>query len=713
MKSIRAWFTVAAIGLGIHAAMAQTTISTTPPTPPANAAPRTDDNKPAELIPRSVIFGNPEKAGARVSPDGAKLSYLAPVNGVLNIWVGPSGRIADAKPVTNDTKRGIRMMQWAHTSQHVLYLQDTDGDENWRVFCTDIATGKTTNLTPMDNIAAEIAQVSDKFPDEIVVSINDRDPQFHDLHRINIRTGERTLLLKNEGYISFTVDDDYRVRFAQKMVAGGAVEEYKVSLKDGQYSYELGETISMEDSTGYGHVGFDPSGTVRYIRDSRGRDTVGIFAVNLDSGESKLIFGHDRTDAEDVFIHPTEKFIQAALFNYERPRWSLSDRSLERDWQFMAKNCGEGTLDVTSRSQDDRIWTITTAPDNASARTYIYDRGSLASDKIADSAGNPIGPKITLLFVSRPALQGRKLASMQWHEIKSRDGLTLMSYLSLPPDADANKDRLPDQPLPMVVNVHGGPWARDEWGFHPEHQWLANRGYAVLSVNYRGSTGFGKKFVSASKREWAGKMHEDLLDAVKWAIDRKIADPAKIAIYGASYGGYATLVGLTFTPETFACGVDIVGVSNLTTFMNTIPPYWGPFRNYLYEMVGDPTSDEGRTFLLDRSPVTKVDQIKRPLLIAQGATDPRVNKDESDQIVKAMNEKKIPVTYVLYPDEGHGFAVPANRTSFYAIAEAFLAQHLGGRVEPVGDDFKGSSLKIESGADQVPGLSEALSADRK
>jgi dipeptidyl aminopeptidase/acylaminoacyl peptidase len=713
MKSIRAWFPVAMLVAGTQMSLAQPNVSSTPPAPRPPAAPPADPGKPAELIPRSVIFGNPEKAGARISPDGTKLSFLAPVNGVLNIWVGPSGRIADARPVTTDTGRGIRIMQWAYTSQHVLYLQDTDGDENWRVYCTDIATGKTTNLTPMDNIAAEIAHVSDRFPDEIIVSINDRDPQYHDLYRINIRTAERTLLLKNDGYSGFTIDDDYRVRFAQKMIAGGAVEEYKAAIKDGQYVFELSETIPMEDSSAYGHVGFDRSGTVRYIRDSRGRDTAGIFAVNLDSGEKKLLFGHDRTDAEEVFIHPTEKVIQAVRFNYERPRWSLSDRSLERDWQFMAKNCGDGTLDVVARSQDDRIWIVTAAPDNASARTYLYDRGSLASDKIADSAGGPIGPKITLLFVSRPALQGRALASMQWHEIKSRDGLTLMSYLSLPPGADADKNRIPDSPLPMVLNVHGGPWARDEWGFEPEHQWLANRGYAVLSVNFRGSTGFGKKFVNASKGEWGGRMHDDLLDAVKWAVDRKIADPARIAIYGGSYGGYAALVGLTFTPETFACGVSIVGVSNLTTFMNTIPPYWEPFKNYLYEMVGNPTTEEGRQFLLSRSPITKVDQIKRPLLIAQGAMDPRVNKDESDQIVNAMKQHNIPVTYLLYPDEGHGFARPANRTSFYAVAEAFLAQHLGGRVEPIGDDFKGASLKVETGADQVPGLSEALTAGKQ
>ena len=297
---------------------------------------------------------------------------------------------------------------------------------------------------------------------------------------------------------------------------------------------------------------------------------------------------------------------------------------------------------------------------------------------------------------------------MHSQTIKSRDGLELVSYLTLPKWSDPDGDGRPNQPVPMVLNVHGGPWARDNWGYDPEHQLLANRGYAVLAVNYRGSTGFGKEFLHKARREWAGKMHDDLIDAVNWAVEQKIAQKDKVAIMGGSYGGYATLVGLTFTPEVFACGVDIVGPSNILTLVNNAPPYWFPFMPVMKLFLGDWDTDEGRKFLESRSPLFLVDRIKRPLLIGQGANDPRVTQVEADQIVKAMSERMIPVTYVLFHDEGHGFARPENRFAFYAITEAFLAQHLGGRFEPIGDAFSGADFSVPSGKDGVPGLAEAL-----
>jgi dipeptidyl aminopeptidase/acylaminoacyl peptidase len=300
------------------------------------------------------------------------------------------------------------------------------------------------------------------------------------------------------------------------------------------------------------------------------------------------------------------------------------------------------------------------------------------------------------------------LVKMHAPIIKSRDGLNLVSYLSLPPGSDPDGDGVPNEPLPMVLYVHGGPWARDSWGLNPMHQWLANRGYAVLSVNYRGSTGFGKNFINAANGEWAGKMHDDLLDAVKWAVDEGIAQEDKVAIMGGSYGGYATLVGMTYTPEVFAAGVDIVGPSSLVTLLQNIPPYWAPFMPVMKIRVGDVDTEEGRAELLKRSPLELVDKIKKPLLIGQGANDPRVTQLEADQIVKAMEEHKIPVTYVLYPDEGHGFARPENRMSFNAVTEAFLAEQLGGRYEPVGKDFEGSKITVPAGADDVPGLKASL-----
>ncbi len=320
---------------------------------------------------------------------------------------------------------------------------------------------------------------------------------------------------------------------------------------------------------------------------------------------------------------------------------------------------------------------------------YRYERGS---------------KQAKYLFSNRKDLDGLPLVKMHPVVIKSRDGLDLVSYLSLPKNTDPGDKGRPSQPLPMVLDVHGGPWARDDWGYNPVHQMLANRGYAVLSVNFRGSTGFGKSFINAGNREWAGKMHDDLLDAVNWSIEQKIADPKQIAIMGGSYGGYATLVGLTFTPDVFACGVDIVGPSNIITLLNTIPPYWQPAIQMFKDRVGDHTTPEGKKFLDDRSPLTHVGKIVKPLLIAQGANDPRVKQSEADQIVKAMQDKRIPVTYVLYPDEGHGFARPENRMSFNAVTEAFLAQHLGGRYEPIGNDFTGSTIQIPTGAEGVPGL---------
>jgi dipeptidyl aminopeptidase/acylaminoacyl peptidase len=331
--------------------------------------------------------------------------------------------------------------------------------------------------------------------------------------------------------------------------------------------------------------------------------------------------------------------------------------------------------------------------DNGPVHYYYYDRAK---------------KKAQFLFTNRKELEGLSLAKMHPVVIKSRDGLDLVSYLTTPPGADPEGDGIPDKPLPLVLVVHGGPWGRDAWGYDSMHQWLANRGYAVLGVNFRGSTGFGKKFINAGNMEWAGKMHDDLIDAVQWAIEKRIAEPKHVAIMGGSFGGYATLVGLTFTPETFACGVDIVGPSNLVTLLKSIPPYWAPQVELFKKRVGDHTTEEGKAFLRKRSPLTYAKRIKRPLLIGQGANDPRVKQAESDQIVKTMQKKGIPVTYVLYPDEGHGFARPENRLSFFAVAEAFLAECLGGRFEPVGNDLKGSTITVPVGTEYVPGLLSLL-----
>jgi dipeptidyl aminopeptidase/acylaminoacyl peptidase len=354
---------------------------------------------------------------------------------------------------------------------------------------------------------------------------------------------------------------------------------------------------------------------------------------------------------------------------------------------------------VDSRTLDDKKWIVTYVMDNGPVRYYLYDR----SKKKAD-----------FLFTNNQDLEKATLAKMTPVIIKSRDGLDLISYLTLPSTERATGSTpRPSKPLPLVLNVHGGPWMRDVWGYSPRHQWLANRGYAVLSVNFRGSTGFGKNFINAANLEYAGKMHDDLIDAVNWATKEKIADPQKVAIMGVSYGGYATLVGLTFTPDVFACGVDVVGMSNLATSLSNFTPYGTPGIEMWKHRCGDHRTEEGRSFLNQRSPLTFADRIKKPLLIGHGANDPNVKQSESDQIVKAMQDKKIPVTYVLFSDEGHGFARPENRMSFNAVAEGFLAQHLGGRYEPIGGDFKGSTISVPTGTAQVPGLADAIGSAGK
>jgi dipeptidyl aminopeptidase/acylaminoacyl peptidase len=656
--------------------------------------------KEPTLIPRSVLFGNPQRASARVSPNGKWFSYLAPVDGILNVWVAPIDDISKAKPVTNDKIRDIRGYYWAYTGNHILYSQDKAGDENWHIYSTNVDTGETKDLTPLDNIHAQVQDTSDKFPNEILIGLNDRIPQLHDIWRVNIETGERELVQKNEGVAAYVTDNDFNVRFAFNYTPDGgtALMKPKKPGETGEGAeWEEFITTGPEDAMNTGPAGFDKTGDVLYLQDSRNRDTGGLFALNLKTGENKLIADDPRADVGSVMAHPTEKTIQAVSFNYTRDEWKVLDEAIRADLDYLA-TVEDGEVLVTSRTLDDKLWTVAYMLDDGPIKFYLYDR-----DK----------KEAKFLFNSRDDLENYEFSKMHTPIIKSRDGLNLVSYLTLPKGSDPDGDGVPDKPVPLVLDVHGGPWARDDWGFNSSHQWLANRGYAVLSVNYRGSTGFGKNFVNAANGEWSRKMHDDLIDAVNWAVDQGIAQRDKVAIMGGSYGGYATLVGLTYTPDVFACGVDIVGPSSLVTLLENVPPYWIPFMPVMKVRVGDVDTEEGRAELLKRSPLTLVDKIVKPLLIGQGANDPRVTQLEADQIVDAMESKKIPVTYVLYPDEGHGFSNEPNRMSFNAVTEAFLAEQLGGEFEPVGKDFEGSSIHVPVGADDVPGIGDHLSADRK
>lgn len=676
------------------------------PALPADETPeeKKPDEKPAEvkpmneqgatmLIPRKQFFGNPEKAHARLSPDGKQLAFLAPLDGVLNVFVAPVDDLSQAKAVTKDTHRGIRGFFWAYTSEQILYTQDKDGDEDNHVYSINLKTGEIKDLTPIDQIAAQIEGVSEKFPEEILVGINDRgERQYHDIYRINIITGEKKLVQENPGLAGFMTDDDYRVRFALNFTPDGGQVLLKPEGDEWKEFLKVGPLDAMTTSP----AGFDKTGDILYLLDSRDRNTAALKAIDLKTGDVKLIAENDKADIAGVLAHPTEKTIEAVSFNYERTHWQILDEKIKPDLDYL-KTVADGEVLITSRTLDDKKWTVAFAMDDGPVRFYLYDRDAKKAD---------------FLFTSQPSLEKLPLVKMHPVVIQSRDGLNLVSYLSLPKESDPENTGRPNKPLPLVLNVHGGPWARDGWGYDPEHQLLANRGYAVLSVNYRGSTGFGKEFINAADKEWAGKMHEDLIDAVNWAIAEKIADPKKIAIIGGSYGGYATLVGLTVTPDVFACGVDMVGPSSLISLMQNPPPYWMPFMPVMKQRVGDWESEEGKKFLESRSPLYMVDRINKPLLICQGAKDPRVKQAEADQIVEAMKEKKIPVTYMLYPQEGHGLARPENRFAFQAVQEAFLAENLGGRFEPIGEAFEGAVFDVPTGADGVPGLEAAIKAQK-
>ena len=641
------------------------------------------------MIPRQVLFGNPEKSMARINPDGEYLSYLAPVEGVLNVWIAAVDDPDSARPITNDEERGIRHYDWTYDRQHILYYQDAKGDEDWHVYATNIATGETRDLTPFEKVNSQILSVNEKTPNEILIGINNRNPQLHDVYRIELSTGERTLIEENPGFVSYLFDNDDRTRFAMTFSPTGGQD---ILQRDENNQWQPFLEVPNTDALTTYLTGFDKSNQILYMIDSRKRNTAALFTLDLASGKRELIAEDGRADVGGMLVHPTEKHAQAVSFTYDRNRWHVLDPAIQEDMDYL-HSVEDGELSITSRTLDDRLWTAAYVLDNGPVKYYLYDRTR---------------KQATYLFSNRTDLDEYQLARMHSLTIKSRDGWNLVSYLTLPPDSASNGDARPNNPVPLVLLVHGGPWGRDIWGYDPHHQWLSNRGYAVLSVNFRGSTGFGKEFTNAGNGEWAGKMHDDLIDAVNWAIREKITQRDQVAIMGGSYGGYATLVGLTFTPETFVCGVDIVGPSNLVTLLQNVPPYWVPILPMMKDRVGDWTTEEGQKSLLAKSPLARVDQIQRPLLIGQGANDPRVKQVESDQIVEAMKQKNIPVTYVLYPDEGHGFARPENRLSFYAIAEAFLSEHLGGQFEPVGEDFQGSKIRVPEGADQVPGLQTAL-----
>jgi dipeptidyl aminopeptidase/acylaminoacyl peptidase len=619
-----------------------------------------------DLIPRTVLFGNPERVSPSISPDGRRLAWIAPDDSVLNVWVAPMHGGGDgsarrggidwdaAVAVTADRDRGVRVYTWAHDGRHILYLQDRGGDENWRLFDVDLPTMAHRDLTPYDDVQVQLIAVDKRFPTDVLVGINRDNPELHDVYRLDLVTGELQKVLENPGFIGWVADAEMAVRAGVAPQPDGGFVLMVRDRRDQDWRPLL--TVSAEDALTTGPLSFTVEGSSLLALSSVGADTARLVRINLADGETEELAGDPEADITGVRLDPDTWEPQIATVLKDRAELLVLDPAMRADVDAIA-TLDSGEPDIGSGDDDDASWLVAFNHDDGPVSYFAYERASRTG---------------RFLFEHQPALSNYTLGAMEPFSFHSRDGLTVHGYLTFPPGEGRTH-------LPTVLNVHGGPWARDVWGYDPEAQWLANRGYLCVQVNYRGSTGYGKSFVNAGNKEWGGRMHDDLVDAVAFVVDQGWSDPERVAIYGGSYGGYAALVGATFTPELFRCAVDIVGPSNLKTLIESIPPYWAPEIEVFHQRVGNPETEEA--FLWSRSPLSRVADIKRPLLIAQGANDPRVKRAESEQIVAALTEAGIEHEYMLFPDEGHGFAKPENRLRFYAAAEGFLARHLGGRVE--------------------------------
>ncbi|MEO6152217.1 MAG: S9 family peptidase [Croceibacterium sp.] len=627
------------------------------------------------LIPRDDLFGNPTRSGGSISPDGQWLSWMAPHEGVLNVWVAPAADPTAARLMTCSADRPIPMHFWAADSASVLYIQDKAGDENYLLYQVNVASGEERGLTPRDNTRVRLIGGSNTLKDQVLVGLNDRDARFHDVYRLDLNTGALKLVMKNDAYAGFLADDTLTLRWAINQNDTGGTDMFEIS--DGTIAATPRETTTLEDALTTSVAGYTTDGTTLYWIDSRGRDTAALIAEDTATGARTVLAEDATADISGTLRNPVTGVVEAYAATYLKSEWTALDAGIKASLDWLRSQL-EGEFGVSGRTDADDRWVVWNDPLTGPAVAYLYDRTART---------------LTEFYVTRPELVGAPLQPMRALEIPTRDGLQMVSYLTLPPGTEGQ--------APMVLLVHGGPWARDGYGFNRSHQWLANRGYAVLSVNFRGSTGFGKAFVNAANLEWGARMHDDLIDAVEWAVAHGVAERDKVAIMGGSYGGYATLAGLAFTPKVFACGVDIVGPSNLETLLETIPPYWAPMVKQFHERMGNPGTPDGKQLLIDRSPLHAADRICRPLLIGQGANDPRVKQSESDQIVAAMQKHGIPVTYVVFPDEGHGFAKPANNIAFNALAENFLATVLGGRAEQVGGAVAASTAHVSAGAELV------------
>ena len=619
------------------------------------------------LIDREAFFGNPEYAGAQISPDGKYISFIKPYKDTLNIWVKDVNAPFDsAKPITNDTARPIRSYFWSRDSRYILYVQDKGGDENFNVYAVDPSAKPSAgtdvpparNITDAKGIRAIIQAVPDSDPDSLYVGINDRDKAWHDLYKIKISTGERTLINENKDrYQGMIFDNADKLRLAVRSAQNGDTELLKIGA-DGTaskiYDCNLFETCSP--------LRFHKDNKRVYLQTNKGDgDLIELALLDVETGKIEKVESDPlkKVDLGGVsFSNRTDQII-GTVYEDERTRIYWQDKALKKDYDFIKKKLGDREISFNSATADETKFIVSTFSDVDPGTVWLFDRKTR---------------NLATLYQVREKLDRKSLAPMKPIRFKSSDGLEIPAYLTLPKGVEAKN-------LPMVVVPHGGPWARDSWGYHSYAQFLANRGYAVLQPNFRASTGYGKKFLNAGNNEWGQKMQDDITWGVKYLIDQGIADPKRVGILGGSYGGYATLAGVTFTPDLYAAAVAIVAPSNLQTLLESVPPYWEAARTIFYKRMGDPNTPEGLEQMKRQSPLTYADRIKTPLMVVQGANDPRVNKRESDQIVIALRDRGYAVEYILAPDEGHGFARPVNNMAMLAAAEKFLAKHLGGRYQ--------------------------------
>ena len=624
----------------------------------------TSSERTPPLIPVEHLFENTERAGAQISPDGRELGYLAPEEGRLNVWVRPlEGGDDEATCVTHDHVRGITGWQWSRDSQRILYVQDRGGDEDFHLHVADLdhPDQPARDLTPFEGVRVSLVDVPHDDPTHVLIAMNRRDPTAFDVHRLDLVSGELELVAENPGNIGdWVTDPQGRLRAAAAQTPEGDTE---LLVRD--HEDEPFRSLAVYANEDGGDVfGFTPDGSSLWVASAKGTDRKRLVRLSVVDAEEEVVDEHPDVDLTTAVLRDRTGELLAAVYLTERLEWHHHDEVFGRRVE-AARALHRGDLQGISRDEAEERWVVTFNDDREPGVTFSFDARTGQGE---------------FLFKPRPKLDPEALAPMRSVVLTSRDGLPLHSLLTLPLAG-------PRTGLPMVLLVHGGPWAQDVWGYQPEVQLLANRGYAVLQVNYRGSTGRGKSFTHAAEGEFGRKMHDDLVDAVAWAVAEGVADPARVAIYGGSYGGYAALCGVTFTPDLFAAAIAYVGPSSLVTLIRSFPPYWRPFlQGTWFRYVGDPGTEEEPdeavvADLLERSPLTYVDRITTPLMVVQGANDPRVTKVESDQIVAALRARGVDVEYLVKDDEGHGFANPENRLDLYRAMERFLAEHLGGRSE--------------------------------